>query len=68
MAPKKLNFSTNPFSDGFPTKQQEVRFFFKEFVDRFLERIQTLDLEDFKECKFFKTFEELNLATFLCIP
>lgn len=67
MDPKKLSFSTIPFFDFFTTIQQEVRFF-QDFPDRTLQRIHTLDLEAFKECEFFKTFEELNLSTFLYNP
>lgn len=66
MIPKRLSFS-NPLVDFFTTKEQEVRFF-QSFSNRSLVRIRTLDPEDFKECKFFKTFEELNLSSFLYMP
>lgn len=67
MNPKRLNFFSIPLTNEFTTKKQEERFF-QDFANQNLLRIHTLEPKDFKEFKFFKTFEELNLSIFLCMP
>lgn len=67
MAPKILSFSTSPFSGFFTTKQKK-----SEIFRRVLQLNPTQNphpwSKDFKECELFKTFEELNLSTFLYSP